>query len=476
MFGAVKPFIAAIAFVGIASFLLVAIYFTLLDLQWIAFLAGTLFASMLAMVSRATRAELAAVDSGAKFALSQAQLLAEIELRKGLDTRLQLAAQRLHYADEVFPLLTAFTDAGGVLRYHNHAFRRWVDLPERRIDGHHMREVLGSVVYTEIEAHVARALDGEAVRYERTQKMANGTAMRLAVQLLPLPGGGFFSILADITASEAAVASASQSNFDASVAEAATGLPNVRERMLAAIEHDEFALYCQAIAPLAAGALQAGHFEILIRLIEEESNLIPPGAFLPLADEQGLLPQLDRWVVSHLLRHLIRARVAGSPQGQSLYFINIAAATLCDQDFPAYVAQQLQATGVPGDAICFEIVNKDLIDNPQDAEHFMRAMRQAKCRIALSGFGRDRVSVALLKSLPLDFVKIDGSLVLAMPRDPVAHAKVMTIHRVAREQGIATIAEMVEDAATEALLRDMDVDYAQGFGISQPRPLGDAGG
>ena len=197
MFGAVGPFIAAIAFVAIAAFLVFAIYFTLLELQWIAFLTGTLFASMLAMVSHATRAELAAVDSSAKFAVAQDRLSSETKARQHLESRLEYATRRLRYSDDIFPVMVAYHDAQGIFRYHNHAFRRWVDLPEHHIDGHHLREVLGKVAYARIEPAMARAIAGEAVRYEHTQKMANGAQARLSVQLLPASDGheygdGFF--------------------------------------------------------------------------------------------------------------------------------------------------------------------------------------------------------------------------------------------------------------------------------------------
>ena len=492
MFGAVGPFIATIAFVAIAAFLVFAIYFTLLELQWIAFLTGTLFASMLAMVSRATRAELAAVDSGAKFAVAQDRLSSETKARQHLESRLEYATRRLRYSDDIFPVMVAYHDAQGIFRYHNHAFRRWVDLPEHHIDGHHLREVLGKAAYAEMEPAVARVIAGEAVRYERTQKMANGAQVRLSVQLLPASDGheygdGFFAIISDITPNGASGSSnssskelasissrTSQLHFDTSVAEAATGLLNVRERMLSALERDEFALYRQTITPLNHAAGLHRHYEVLIRLIEEENHLIPPGAFLPLAEEEGLLPQIDRWVVSHLLRHLAGIQAATGIPEQAVYFINIAAATLRDQDFAGDVAHQLRTTGLPGSAICFEITNKDLLDNPHDAEHLITALRASGCHIALSGFGRDRVSVALLKSLPLDFVKIDGGLILSMLRDPVAMGKVETINRIAREQGIRTVAELVEDHATEQKLRELNIDYAQGFGISQPRPLKEA--
>jgi Amt family ammonium transporter len=101
----------------------------------------------------------------------------------------------------------------------------------------------------------------------------------------------------------------------------------------------------------------------------------------------------------------------------------------------------------------------------------MRAVKTAGCKTALAGFGRDRVSVGLLKSLPIDYVKIDGSMILPMLRDSVAISKVITINRIAKEHGMITVAEMVEDLETETKLREIGVDYVQGFGISRPKPL-----
>jgi EAL domain-containing protein (putative c-di-GMP-specific phosphodiesterase class I) len=184
-----------------------------------------------------------------------------------------------------------------------------------------------------------------------------------------------------------------------------------------------------------------------------------------------MLPQLDRWVVANLFGHIAAGDRARGGHGKAVYFVNVAGATLCDPDFPDYVAQQLKKFDVAGHAVCFEVVNADLVANRHDVEQFIKAVKLAGCRVALCGFGREQVSIALLKVLPLDFVKIDGSVILNVLRDPVAIGKVVTIHRVAREHGIITVAEMVEDRATEARLREASVEYAQGFGISQPHPL-----
>ena len=498
----VQPFIAAAAVIATAAVLVVAIYFTLLDLAWIAFLGGVLVAGLLAVVTRATRAEYVAVTRGAKLAVSEDRLSHETDQREKLEAMLGRANAMLQFSDELLPAMVAFVDAEGIYRYHNHAFRRWLDLPPHRIDGHHMREALGRVVYAQVEADVLRALSGETVRYQRTQKIATGAVFRLNAQLLPVRDArgkpnGFFAVMTDITEGnelrppEAAPAVAraadgagppatspakelsDQLRFDAALAEQATGLPDARERILAAIERNEFSLYCQLIEPLDTSSGRPRHYEILIRLLEEEANMIPPGAFFPLAEEYGLLPQLDRWVVTHLLQW-IAGREPGTPgrNGES-FFINIAIATLCDPDFPEHVAQQLNKFGLPGDVLCFEITESELTPYRSDVDAFVRGIRPSGCKLALSGFGRDRVTVGVFKELPLDYLKIDGSVILNIHKDAFGMNKLIAIHRVASAVGIPIVAEMVEDAATIASLRRITVEYGQGFGISRPAPLAD---
>lgn len=170
----VQPFIAVAAVLVTAAILVVAIYFTLLDLQWIAFLAGTLFAAVLAVVSRATRAEVTAAHRGKRLAVTEDRLNQEVERREKAELMLGRANSKLRFADELLPLMVAYVDAEGMYRYHNQAFRRWLDLPPHRIDGHHMREVLGRIAYSQLEDAVARIYGGEPVSYERSQKMPNG--------------------------------------------------------------------------------------------------------------------------------------------------------------------------------------------------------------------------------------------------------------------------------------------------------------
>ena len=497
----VQPFIAVAAVLVTAAILVVAIYFTLLDLQWIAFLAGTLFAAVLAVVSRATRAEVTAAHRGKRLAVTEDRLNQEVERREKAELMLGRANSKLRFADELLPLMVAYVDAEGMYRYHNQAFRRWLDLPPHRIDGHHMREVLGRIAYSQLEDAVARIYGGEPVNYERTQKMPNGGVYRISAQYIPMLDGygkvtGFFALLRDMTehgglqpvtmdapvkppSSEPVAAvltvpmptkAAEQAQFDDAIAEEVTGMTNARERILAAIERNEFTLFCQLIAPLHDGA-GGNDYEVLIRLTEEENNLIPPGAFFPLAEELGLLPQLDRWVVSNLLDWIAAHESHRKSAGRDAFFVNVATATLSDPDFPEYVEQQLHKHGLSGKVLCFEITDADLVAHRGDAEEFARCIKKAGCRLALSGFGRDRVSFNVLKNLPLDFIKIDGNLILHVLKNSADLGKVVAINRIARGIGLTTVAEMVEDDVTMGRLREMPVDYGQGFGISRPRPL-----
>ena len=497
----IQPFIAVIAVIATASMLVVAIYFTLLDLAWIAFLTGILFAGLIAVVTSATRAEFAAASSGARLAVLEDEVVQTGKRAEKMQALLARADAKLQFADEKQPAMVAYIDDQGIYRYHNRAFGRLLDLPASRIDGHHMREALGRLVYAQIEPDVARALGGETVRYLRTHKMSDGASVRLNVQLLPVLGTrgepvGFFGITSDasegprarggdafaqsaaaIPESPAArVAREDQEHFNASVAEQATGMPDARARILAAIKRNEFLLYCQRIVPLDPASGGTTHYEILIRLQEEESNMISPGAFFPLAEETGLLPALDRWVVADLLARMA-SRGNGDNTGQKeIFFINIATATLCDADFPDYVAHQLNKHNCPAGMLCFEIAASDLSSNRGDVDEFVRLIKLAGCRVALSGFGRHRVGINVLKDLPLDFLKIDGSVILQLHSDPVNLCKVVAICRIANTIGITTIAEMVEDGVTVAKLRKTGIPYGQGFGVSPPQPLSELTG
>ena len=255
-----------------------------------------------------------------------------------------------------------------------------------------------------------------------------------------------------------------------SAAEKQEASEDIAARLRAALARNEFCLYGQAIMPATRIPSPARFFEILIRLNEEERNMTPPGAFLQLAEEHGVLPDLDRWVVRHLLDLL-----AGSPMRQSAtYSVNIAGATLSDPTFPAYVVEQVAARSLRELTLCFEFPEAEAAARINDAIPFIRRLRRGGFLCALSGFGSRVESFDLLKALPVDFLKIDSGIVLALHRSATENAKVRAINRAAHAAGIKTIAECVEDDRTFDMVCELEVDFAQGFGIAHPKRLGTA--
>jgi EAL domain-containing protein (putative c-di-GMP-specific phosphodiesterase class I) len=225
------------------------------------------------------------------------------------------------------------------------------------------------------------------------------------------------------------------------------------------------------ISPLAVNSGEAEHYEVLVRLMEEEESMMPPGEFFPLAEQHGLMPHLDRWVVQHVTEWIAYQNPQGRTQGSSVYFINVSRATLSDTGFPDYLQLILLTYGVPGAALCFEISGTELALISADVAEFARRVRQCGCRVALSGFGRDQILFDLIRGFRVDFLKIDGATILYILRDPVSLARVTAIDRVAKKIGVKTIAELVESEEIIVKLREIGIDFAQGFAISRPRPL-----
>lgn len=155
----------------------------------------------------------------------------------------------------------------------------------------------------------------------------------------------------------------------------------------------------------------------------------------------------------------------------TVYFINVSRATMGDPGFVDYFAATLQQYGVNPATLCFEIPGLELALRPAIVADFACRIRDCGCQVAISGFGRDRILFDLLRGFQVDYLKIDGSIIFDMLRDPVDLAKLTAIHSVAKKLGITTVAELVENEATIAKLREVGIDYAQGFGISRPRPL-----
>lgn len=238
-------------------------------------------------------------------------------------------------------------------------------------------------------------------------------------------------------------------------------------RVTQAIKENKFCLFCQVIKPVKQSVNMCTHHEILIRMSEEEDNLIPPGTFLPFVEKYKMMPLLDQWVVRYILQWISSHQLVSG----SMFFINVAKDTVCDPDFPNFVRDQLQETAVSAEMICFEIEESDVSANLKYASMFVSKIRDYGCRVALCSFGRDPSSFDLLRNLKIDYLKIDGNMVCYMFQDPINLAKVTAINRVAHTIGIQTVAEQVETDDVIARLREIEVDFAQGFGLGRPQPI-----
>jgi diguanylate cyclase (GGDEF)-like protein/PAS domain S-box-containing protein len=233
-----------------------------------------------------------------------------------------------------------------------------------------------------------------------------------------------------------------------------------------ALKLDRFELYAQEIAPLSEG--KATHYEILLRLRNERGELISPDVFIPAAERYDLMPDVDQWVVRTAFGQFEKLLEDGRP---IVFSINLSGQSLCEEGFTSFLVEFLPTTAIRPEQICFEITETAAISNLVQAMALIDGLRQYGYHFALDDFGRGVSSFSYLKNLAIDYIKIDGSFIQDIRTDPLDRLLVGSIYDVAKLLGIQTIAEFVEDDETIKLLREIGVDYAQGYGIARPAPL-----
>jgi EAL domain-containing protein (putative c-di-GMP-specific phosphodiesterase class I) len=219
-------------------------------------------------------------------------------------------------------------------------------------------------------------------------------------------------------------------------------------------------LHAQPIIDIATG--ETVQHELLIRMIDEDGSAIPPGLFLPVAEEYGLIREIDRWVVGQA--------AALAAEGHALE-INLSAESLGDPDLYAVVERELTTRGVDPSLIVFELTETALLRDEDAARSFIERVERLGCKLALDDFGTGYGGFTYLKRLPVDFLKIDIEFVRDLAQSPSSAHVVRAVVSLARGFGQKTVAEGVEDAETLALLGELGVDYAQGFGIGRPAPV-----
>lgn len=245
-------------------------------------------------------------------------------------------------------------------------------------------------------------------------------------------------------------------------------------RLQKALDENRFQIWQQKILALKGDeAPHAGHVEMLLRLVDEEGQIIVPEQFFPAAERYGLMPAIDRWIIQFLLLEEQGKRLLAAMERTSASHcaINLSGASLNDDKFLAFLEEALQRTAIAGSKLCFEITETVAVNNFDRIREVMLSFKQFGCKFALDDFGSGMSSFSYLKNLPVDYLKIDGSLIQHIVEDAADFAMVEAIHRVGSVLGLKTIAEFVESEATLQRLCDIGVDYAQGFAIHRPEPL-----
>jgi diguanylate cyclase (GGDEF)-like protein len=247
-----------------------------------------------------------------------------------------------------------------------------------------------------------------------------------------------------------------------------------------AFEKGQFRLYRQRIAPLDHGA--ASHeprYEVLARMLDRSGNLVPATGFMPHAERYNLLTSIERWVISSLVEFLHRQWKGKAPAPEiqvadrGFYSVNISGASINDKSFPDFLRNLLTRYQLPPGLICFEITETTAISNLSKAAELMHELKGMGCRFALDDFGTGMSSFAYLKYLPVDFLKIAGVFIKDMVNDPMDFAIVDSINRIGHILGMRTIAESVEDAGTLARIKELGLDFAQGYYVAEPEALGE---
>ncbi|HEY1890341.1 MAG TPA: EAL domain-containing protein [Steroidobacteraceae bacterium] len=234
-------------------------------------------------------------------------------------------------------------------------------------------------------------------------------------------------------------------------------------RVTRAAEENRLELYFQPIRPIARSSATAFH-ELTVRLRDDDGRLVAPGEFIPAAERYNIMSVIDRWVVQRAIERL------KGWAGQALLAVNLSGTSLNEQSFIDFVLQQVGDPSV-AQALCFEITETAAVTNLSNATFVMRELKARGCKFALDDFGTGLSSFMYLKTLPVDYLKIDGQFISHVAEDPVDRSMVEAICKVGKALGIETVAECVESQAVLDELRRIGVDYAQGYFLAKPEPI-----
>lgn len=471
---ALKAWSTVACTVILGALLTATLYWTLFDARWVAFLGGVVFAAVLALVSQASKTQWALTRRTRQLARARAAF-AELSARSDIALgAFRQAKMQLETLADALPGSITFIDREERCHHFNRELKRWSTGAEPLLEGCTLKAAVGEGVYEQLRLHLTSALAGSASC--GTLSGGAGPYPACRVSMLPCPAGEGASPPGVLVIFEpyapGAAGGQGEERADHLYAQALNseraGWDEPQARLAAALREDQFLLLAQSIVPLKSG-LPGPIREILLRLREEEDNLLPPGSFFPVAERYGMMESLDRWVVRNVVSHALALKAGGA--ALPVFSINLAAASVASHGFLRYVQQQLHDRSLDGASLCFEIAARDVPGIRDELRHMIATLKPLGCRFAVDDFGGGTAAFAPLQGLGFDFAKIDGSIVQALLRGPAELARARAIAGVCAKLGMRTIAEFVEDDRTLAALRGIGVDYVQGFGVARPEPL-----
>ncbi len=237
-----------------------------------------------------------------------------------------------------------------------------------------------------------------------------------------------------------------------------------------ALHKNQFRLYYQPIEPLSERAGDA-KIEILIRIRRTDGAILMPGEFVHIAERYGVMPQVDRWVIDRAFAAWKRLTVEKNPLAARIFSLNLSGASLVDESIISFIVEKAEEHLIDPARFCIEITETNAIHNLTSASRFIYILKERGFKFALDDFGSGFSSFNYLKNLPVDYLKIDGSFIRNMDRDPIDFTMVEAMSSMGRILGLETIGEYAKNGEIIGMLRNIGVDYAQGYGIAEPRPL-----
>jgi len=247
------------------------------------------------------------------------------------------------------------------------------------------------------------------------------------------------------------------------------GIMEFVSRIDKSLENNRFELNCQMISPIDRNGGEQEHYEILLTVLDENDKPLPPQDFIIAAETYNRMGAIDRWVIKNsfefIATNILRLDHLGA------FSINISGNSLTEGDFMEYVLEQFNETRLPTSKICFEITETSAIGNLDEAIEFMEKMKVIGVKFSLDDFGTGLSSYSYLRNLPVDYLKIDGIFVKDIKTSPSDYAVVKSINEIGHFMGKKTIAEFVEDDEILEILREIGVDFAQGYGIGRKMPI-----